>query len=366
MLQIYLTLLGLAASAAAGGQSPRQVLEPSNATIELGPFKVGQVKESHLSIINRTSEDIAIARVMSTCGCLRPEIEPDSIPAEGSATLQVIAVRQFPGKFTYSIVVIPKDADKYDPLKIDVKGEAQSSVSYQVGWTRGILRSPTSAGACDLGIRHQMSADLIVRLTPVDKLTDTRGFVVDANSLHFGLHDITDSSGGHLRQQRDNIGSAFPLTLLFRPKKPLAIGQLRDLLEISLRDGSKLYVPLACRIVGDVYVQQEIIHLGKLKSCPTKNLDILFAGNVARWSNVQWNETGLLQQCLDIRRVDSDQPREVRIILSVDSTKLSALPKGYLFCRLTLYQHQPTDPEAVTVLVDGFNSEESSPLSGLN
>jgi hypothetical protein len=42
----------------------------------------------------------------------------------------------------------------------------------------------------------------------------------------------------------------------------------------------------------------------------------------------------------------------------VDRSKLTHLPEGYLFGRVTLYENRPSDEEAIAVLIDGFNQTE--------
>ena len=128
---------------------------------------------------------------------------------------------------------------------------------------------------------------------------------------------------------------------------------MQDTLEIRLADGSGLYVPIVCRIVGDVYVDQQIIHLGKLARSPEHKLHVLFADNAKRWKATHWEGAGLLYDAIAVHDARVEQATDLTLILTVDQTRVSRLPQGYIFCKMRLFEN-PHDP-GLTVFIDGYN-----------
>ncbi len=337
---------------ASGPASAKPVLEPSPREVDLGQFKVGQQKECRVSIRNAGDTDVEIEQVTSSCACVSARIDRQLIPAGRSASLNITAERPYPGPFSYSAIIIPKRKDQIEPLRIPVRGEAVSSVSAQVGWQGGVLQNVVYPNPIDLGIRHGASANPIVVIASRDG-SDLGNFVTDANSLHFCLDRADRRSAGASHSRTIADGSRHTLRIAFRPRTPLEPGRLQDTLEIRLADGSKLYIPIVCLIVGDVYVDQQTIHLGKLARSPERKLHVLFAGNAKRWRAAHWEGAGLLYDAIAVRDASVGQTAGIALVLAIDQTKVSRLPQGYVFCRMRLYEN-PRDP-GLTVFIDGYN-----------
>jgi len=130
---------------------------------------------------------------------------------------------------------------------------------------------------------------------------------------------------------------------------------LKDVVEIRLGEKVRLYVPWTCRVVGNVYAEDQRISLGSLASCPEKQIVIRFADDHPKWDRVQWVGADRLSQAIQIEEVqDTMSASYICLKVHVDQSKLASLPKGYLFGRVTLYQNGLTDEDAVPILIDGF------------
>jgi hypothetical protein len=319
---------------------PGPALTSSKREADMGRLKVGQEKECTIRIRNISPRPVAIDHVAPSCSCLSACLDRQTIPARGSATLRIAARREYPGRFAYSVAVVPKDAKTNGPLQIAVRGEIWSPVSAQIGWQGDVLREVTWPAPINLGVRPQATACPVLSIAPTERF-DLPNSIVDVNSLHFTLE--RGASGAH-------SGS---LVLTFRPKEPLPPGRLQDRFEVDLSDGSKVYIPAACRITGDVYLEEEIIHLGRLADASDRNLRLLFADRAKRWSNVRWEGAGLLREALTLRQADGGADSELPLVLSVEQAKLARLPQGYLFCRARLYGN--ANEPGPMVLIDGFH-----------
>lgn len=337
---------------ASGPASAKPVLEPSPRDADLGQFKVGQKQECKVSICNAGDANLEIERVTSSCACISARIDRQLIPAGHSASLTITAERPYPGPFSYSALIIPKRRDQIEPLKITVRGEAVASVSVQVGWQGGVLQDVGGPNPIDLGIRHGASANLIVIIASRDG-SDLGHFVADANSLHFRLDGMDRQSAGIAHPGTIADAPRRTLRVAFSPRTPLEPGRLQDTLEIRLADGSGVYVPVVCRIVGDVYVDQQIIHLGKLAGSPERRLRVHFAGNVKRWTAAHWEGAGLLYDAIAVHDANAERTAGIGLILTVDQTKVLRLPQGYVFCKMRFFEN-PQDP-GLTVFIDGYN-----------
>jgi hypothetical protein len=347
-----LTFALITTAFAAGSAPARPVLEPSQQDIDMGEFKVGVKRQRVVTIKNTTNMNVTIDRLVPSCTCLSPAVDNHVIPPGRSMNLRVAIERQYPGEFSYAVVVLPKDGQKNDPLKIRVHGEARSSVSAQVGWRRGVLQDVTYPNPVELGVRPRSSVFPIVRMTSLEGL-DLGNAVADVNSLHFGLDEVTPEFSICPDGETATTRCCRRVTLALRPKKPLKQGRLQDLFEITPCDGSKVYIPILWRMVGDVYLEEETIHLGQLAHASEHRLRISFTEKTRQWKAVPWEGAGLLYEAIVIRETGDTQTNSIPLVLSVDQTKLSQLPPGYLFCRVRLYD-DPNDA-GLTVFINGVH-----------
>jgi hypothetical protein len=349
MVQRYVTALALAAGAlVCNPASARTTLDASEWRVDIGRFKVGETKECNVEIRNAGETPAAIDHVATSCGCLSAVMDSNTIRPGANAMLRIVVERQYPGEFSYSVLVFPKDADTSRPLKIEVRGEARLSATGQIGWRGGLLQDVTYPNPIDMGIRDSSRASPVVYLMPAEGF-DLHDSLVDVNSVHFCMEKATYEPSASL----PGDGSKGRLGILLKPRKPLGPGRLRDLLCISLRDGSKLYLSIVCRIVGNVYLEQDEIHLGELACSPERSLPILFSDGTKVWDGVHWEATGFLRDAIAIQDERREQGTGILLRLSIDRAKLSTLPKGYLFGRVRVYNEISDAP--LYVFIDGFN-----------
>jgi hypothetical protein len=346
-------VLALAMAALGAGPAPeRPALEPSQWDVDMGQFRVGEKRQRVIAIRNAGNTHITIDRIVPSCTCLSPTLDSPVIPPGLSTNLRIVVERQYPGVFSYAIIVLPKDTQKADPVKVKVHGEARSSISAQVGWKGGVLQDATYPNALDLGVRPHSSVCPIVRMTSLEGL-DLCNAVTDVNSVHFRLDTVTPE----FSISRDGSTTAPPrcrgVTLMLKPKEPLKQGRLQDLLEIVLCDGSKAYIPILCRLVGDVYLEEELIHLGQLTPSLERRLRICFTDRAKLWNAVHREGAGLLYEAIVIRETGDTRADDIPLTVSVDQARLSQLPPGYLFCRVRLYD-DPNDA-GLSVFIDGMH-----------
>jgi hypothetical protein len=320
----------------------------------MGRFKVGQKKECSVSIHNPGDTDVEIERVVSNCACVSVEIDRQLVPGGRDATLRITVERPYPGPFVYSAVIVLQRDAQTEPVKITVRGEVISPVSARVGWQGGMLQDVSSPNPIELGTRHKSSTNLIVTLTSKEEL-DLRDSVVDVNSLYFCLDKVTGRStiDPHTEVAADSHRSRVMVT--FSPRAPLEAGRLRDTLRISLRDGSDVYINIVARIVGDVYLDQEIVHLGVLVDSPERRLQVLFAEGATQWQAVHWEGVGILYDAITASPVSAGQSDHKALVLTIDQAKASRLPRGYLFCKMRLYDRP--DATGLTIFIDGYNRQ---------
>ena len=353
MKRYPLAAILLAWSALASGSSAaRATLQASEPDVDLGQFKVGQERHGLITISNAGRGDVALHEVLASCSCLRCSIDRDVVAPGRPANLKVVIERQYPGPFSYFVMVIPRDTNEVEPLKIPVRGEAVCSVSSEVGWRGGIVPSVTYPAATALGLRHQSSAQPVVTLTTLDG-SNLQDSIADVNSVHFCLDAVNHTLTSCRSDRKSADRQCNRLTMTLKPKHPLELGHLRDVLQINLRDGSKLYIPIVCRIVGDAYMEEDVIHLGRLADSPERILRVLFADKAKRWSAVHWEGSGLLSEALVVQDADPDGSGDRRLVVTVDQAKAKQLPRGYLFSRMRLFGD--SDDMGLTAFIDAFN-----------
>ena len=115
-------------------------------------------------------------------------------------------------------------------------------------------------------------------------------------------------------------------------------------------------MPNARVMVEDVYTEEKRISFGSIETSQPLAIPLRFARNHPAWGQVKWRCNGPLSEALVVEASPAESSAtSIHVQATVDRSKIDHLPKGYLFARVTLYQNEPTDADAVTVLVDGLN-----------
>lgn len=252
---------------------------------------------------------------------------------------------------------MPIQPERNQEARIRFAGTAVQPVSAMIGLESKKLITFDPNGPIDLGFVHQLSSvKPVIYLTADDKHFNLREAVPDVNSVLFELLDHKFEKLAVINPIQINTRKKERLVLTLKPKKKLKIGILRELIKIRLGNDVELYMPITCRIVGNVYVGAEIIHLGNLTKTSPKEFAIYFTDKTEAWPDLKWDIKGYLSDAIIIREDDSGRTNShIGLTLDVNQPRLSSLPKGYVFCRIKLYQNRPTDDDVVSVLVDGFN-----------
>jgi hypothetical protein len=276
------------------------------------------------------------------------------IPSKGATTLEIATMLRTEGEFSHDILIVPKDRERYIPLRIQVKGKAIQPATCAIGWEGGAPVRCDPTRATELAIVHRLSVRPTVYLAAKNNRFDMRDAVIDVNSTTFELYEyrFVPRSDQATAPVDTGKNSAW-LVLTLAPKQMPKVGVLRDLVRVTLAPNVNVHIPLSCRVVGDVYAEVQRINLGNLASSEPAYLSVHFANGRPRWKQVKWSMSGYLSEAVTIEQVPPEPDAGVRLKMTVNPAKLGRLPKGYLISRATLYQNEPTDDDAITVLIDG-------------
>ena len=335
-----------------------QMLRAVPEKAELGTFNTFQIKETTIKLRNTGRKAFLIDKIKADCACIRTSIDTKEILPGEMIDLKMAAGDRSGGKFSHDILIIPKDTEHYEPLKIQVTGNIVEPVFAEVGWLGRKIERFDPNGPVKLGLVHKLSAKPVIYITADDKYFNLRESVPDVNSFFFELEShrfekIPATNPMQLKEQGKER-----LVLFLKPKKTLKIGTFKENVRIKLADDVGLGIPITSRIVGDIYEEETIIHLGNLcDSAPDKCI-IHFIDDSKTWKDIKWEAQGYLSGAIAVRKEDSIcSSSQIGLIVDADKSKLESIPKGYVFCHIKFFQNQPTDDEVVNILIDGFNTK---------
>lgn len=337
-----------------------QVLKVVPEKVELGTFNTFQIKETIVKLKNTGRKPFLIDKIKADYTCIRTSISTKEIPPGETVELKIKARERTGGEFSHDVLIIPKDREHYEPHKIRAAGTVIEPISAEIGWEGRKITKFDPNGPVNLGVVHHLSAKPVIRITANSKLFNLKKAVPNVNSMLFELHSHKLEKFPAPEQVQTEGRQEERLTLLLKPKKQLKTGSLKDVIRIQLADNVGLEIPIRCLIVGNVYTIEKIIHFGNLSDSTPKKSAIHFTNNAEVWTDVKWNVSGYLSDAVVISE-DKSGRTDSRIVLTlaIDQSKLNSLPKGYVFCRISFSQKQPTGDDAISILVDGFNEKQN-------
>lgn len=324
--------------------------------VDFGKFSTFQIKETVVKLKNTGKEKIILDKIKPDCSCIQTSIDTNEILPGKTIELTVYARSTKGGILSHYILIIPKDKERYETLKIQITGTVIESISTEIGLTRNSIKNFKPDDMVDLGIVHQQSVKPIIYLYSNDKQFDLKDSVPDVNSLHFALESYQYEKISLPYPEKKNIINNKRLVLNLAPKAIVKTGNIKETVKIQLFKDILLYIRFSCLIVGDIYTNEQKISFGTLADCTDKEVLINFTNNTKVWDNIKWSIDGDLSSVI-IANTEKDRNNDSTIIvkLSIDKSKINNLPKGYLFSRITFYQNETTKENAVYLLVDGFN-----------
>ncbi len=334
----------------------KQTLNATPEKVEFGTLNTFQVKEAIVTLENNGRETFLVDKIKADCSCIRTTISAKEISTGNKAELKIAAMQRTEGKFSHKVLVIPKDRENYKPLRIQATGKVVQPVSAKIGWMRKTPMVFNPEDPVSLGLVHHLSAKPVIYIMAKDKHLNLRDSIIDVNSTYFELDDYKFENLPTTDQTETGNERKETLVLRLKPKQTLKTGILRDFIRVKLADDVRLFIPIICRIVGDVYTAEQMINLGTLSDSVLKECSIYFTNDTRPWEDIKWTAKGYLSDAIAIsRQQDKSVEPCIKLMLSIDQSKLTKLPKGYLFCRIQFYQNEPTDEDAVSILADGFN-----------
>lgn len=324
--------------------------------VEFGTFNTFQIKETILTLKNTGRETFLVDKIKADCACIRTRLTTKEIAPGKTAELKIAAMQRTGGRFSHNVLIIPKDRERFEPIRIQATGNVVQPVSAKIGWIGKKPKVLNPNSPTRLGLVYKLSIKPVIYITAKDEHFNLRDSVPDVNSGRFDLHDYKFENLPVTNPANISSEKKESLVLTLKPKEVFKTGIMKELLRVKLTDDVELVVPIIFRIVGDVYPSEQMINLGTLSNSISKELTIFFTNGTNTWENIKWSAKGYLSKAIVIKedrnkRTDS----RIRLTLSVNQSKLSRIPKGYLFCRISFYQNEPTDDDVVSVLIDGFN-----------
>lgn len=333
-----------------------QVLRAVPEKVEFGTFNTFQIKEITVKLKNTGRKTFLIDKIKANCACIRTSISANEIPPGKTVELKIAARERTGGKFSHDVLIIPKDKERYEPLKILATGTVVQPVSAMIGWEGKKIMEFDPNGPIDLGLVHKSSVRPVIFITADSNHSNLRETIPDVNSFYFELDDYKFEKLPVTGQNKTDEDRNETLVLRLKTKKTLKIGVLRELIKLKLEDDVRLFIPITCRIVGDAFAEEPIIHFGNLYDSESGKCIIHFIDDSKTWKDIKWEAKGYLSNAIVVRKEDglfSYSP--IRLMLDINKSTLNSLPVGYVFCRIKFFQDQSTDEDFVNILLDGFN-----------
>lgn len=347
-----------------------QVIEAIPPNLELGIFGVGMVKEGIVKLKNTGTFPYMVDKIIKNCryikdfsaknSCIRnsnikTRIDTNKISPGGYANLQIACRMVREGPFSKQITIIPQDKKRYKPLKILVSGRAEKIISAKIGWNEDAMKAVYPDKLSKLGFAYS-SADLIVNIFSHRKTFKLKNILKDISSRYFILKDVNYKT--EIKAIDTKVGDIEKLILILESKEEPIIGKFRDIIIVKFTDGLKLTIPISYRIVGDIYPDIYGIDLGRLDDVSLGGKEVkIFCKNISKLQpDLNWSVNGILSNVLVINKLKLAGQNPFYILnFNVNKAELDTLPKGFVYCRVKIFKNQPTDKDAIDILVYGHN-----------
>jgi hypothetical protein len=333
-----------------------QDLKATPDSIAFGEFYAFENKTTSVVIKNVGKETFVVDSVKVDCSCVEAQLSKYEIPPDGETVLKVDILLGTEGAFSHNILILPEDKNRHAPLQIEVKGKTIQPLVWAVG-SGG--RSPTlldSVKPLELGIVHRKT-ELSVYIAAKMNRFNLKEAVITWESSFFELRDYRFIASSTAKDGPAGMNKSGPWLLLkFLPKQVTRVGGVRDTIRIGLAERVQLFVPITCRVVGDTYPAPQHITFPTIGASQPISTSVFFANGHPTWKQMKWVSSGPLSDALTIESGPVEpNATAIGVKVSIDAPKTTQLSKGYLFAHVTFYENDPTETDAVNVLVDGLN-----------
>jgi len=109
------------------------VLQVVPEKVELGILNAFQIIETIVMMKNTGKEIFLIDQIKADCSCIRTAISTKEISPGKTVELKIAIMERAEGKFSHDVLIIPKDRERYEPLKIQATGTVIQPVSAMIG-----------------------------------------------------------------------------------------------------------------------------------------------------------------------------------------------------------------------------------------
>ena len=331
---------------------PEYEVNVSSTDVNLGTFNALLTKETVVTLENKGKDTFIINNIIVDCGCIDITVQSDKIPPKGKMDM-IIGARQITlGKLSHEIVIIPKDEERYEPIKISVTGNVIEPVSVEAGWFGQNMKEYDPNNLLELDLVNKLSAKPVLSIGTNNKELKLNKIVPDINSSNFELEKYASAKLSNDNKEQ-NIER---MLLTLKPKDSIKIGLLRENIKVELTDDLSLYIPIKSRIVDEAYVIEQRISFDSLIDSTNKEIEINFADPSKPWKEMKWSVEGDLSDVIDVS-INKSKSTDTSIVadLVVKKELLERVPKGYNFSRLYLYQNDLQDENTISLLIDGYN-----------
>jgi hypothetical protein len=344
-------------------------------SINGGILNVGQKKEIKIPIKNTEDQDMVIEKVSVCCGNPKPTINTNTIKSSDTAELVQEVKKTKPGLATIQPRIYfkqPKDKVIYCSISVDVK----QPISASVGWLGEALQKVEYfKEETRLNQVHQKGKDLLLHLSSQNNSFDLQNSLIAVKSNYFSLSGSSleascqlkeDSRQSYLsitNKSSDSSDSADPvqtknsvkLILTLSPNAPFPIGELRDKIVITFRDGTECHVPIAFRSVGDVYGESSSIALGKIPISKVTKKTFVIHFTDKSWKALNWKAEGVLSDSISISSSNQNiKDHTLVLTIEIDPKLLSDSSRGFLSTYIDFFEEKQEDKNIVRVLLYGY------------
>ena len=152
-----------------------QVLSAVPEKVELGTFNTFQIQETIVKLRNTGKEAFLIDKIKANCACIRTSISSKEIPPGKTVELKIAARERTGGEFSHDVLIIPRDKERYEPLKIRAAGTVIQPVSARIGWEGKKITTFDPNGPVNLGLVHYLSAKPVINIQHPSFAINVRG-----------------------------------------------------------------------------------------------------------------------------------------------------------------------------------------------
>lgn len=316
---------------------------------DYGAINVGKSGEIQIPLVNNTKETLRVKKINVCCGNSTPIIDNEIIPPNGQATITQYISKKKSGPFDITIKLL-LDARTPQIRIFKISGHAVQPLTVYIGWRWDCLIEADPLSSTQLPATTYDENKILLLLSYDAEIHPYIRDDFGLNSLYFKMANSlpqievetsTLNAYNIPTIETNRACQAFILDI----QRPLPIGEVEDIVSIEMIDGSKCWIPLSFRVVGDIYSNKSSISLGEIKNIVSKKVDLF--GTKVNESDIKWSIEGELLEAIDVFPIDplnDTDNKQYEVV--VDGNKIPDHFNGYISSFITFYcgdkEHEKT------------------------